>query len=387
MRTVGIALAFILACPAAGAEPYQVKLSVEFPPGGSGTTVGLEESEGRPVVPVSINGREGYRFVLDSGASLSAIDTSLAEALGLPHAGGDAPEVTDTLGRSRSLPLVEAETLSIGGVTFESMRLVTADMPPELRDGIIGCDVLSGVRISLDPKRRSAVLRPPGTRPKMQGRPLDVLRDSSGLPYITGRVDGTPVRLLLDTGSRCALALTPADASACSIRLGDGTGYYCAVRGGFAHEIQPVRPVSVLDIGGVKATGLYARIGGRRSLVGSAVLSQVKLGFDLPGGKVYIAPYSRRAVDVGQRLCTGLQIGQTEDGELRVISVAADSPADRAGVRSGMRITHINGRPAKGIDRAFLAKVRAQPDGTTIRYGLVGAEGPFEAVLEKVFLR
>src|SRR5689334_14887698 len=39
---------------------------------------------GRPLVEVRINGKGAYRFILDTGATINVIDTSVATELGLP---------------------------------------------------------------------------------------------------------------------------------------------------------------------------------------------------------------------------------------------------------------------------------------------------------------
>src|SRR5205814_272541 len=50
-------------------------------------SVPLDVKSGRPVVDVLINGKGPYRFIVDTGASHSVIDSALAKELGLPVLG------------------------------------------------------------------------------------------------------------------------------------------------------------------------------------------------------------------------------------------------------------------------------------------------------------
>ena len=388
MRPFALPLIWLAAyaAPAAaqGAAP-DMTLSVEFPPGDTSSTVILSNSEDRPVLAVRVNGSREYEFVLDSGASVSVVDHEIAAELQLPR-DERVSEVTDSLGLSETVSFVRAERVTVGRVSFGNMMLAEVDLPHDLRDGVLGCDFLSVVRITLDPRAKRATIRSPESRWRPKSEGLTVKRDSALLPYVEGRIGGQSVWLLMDTGSGHALALSEHDAAACGLD-GGGSSYYTAVASGFGRGVQPVGPLESLHIGGALAKGMYARIGGRRSLVGAPLLAQMRVTFDLAASHVYMEPYSRSAIDLNQRLCTGVEIGETEGGYLGIMSVAYDSPADREGLRAGMRITHINGTPGKEINRRFLQRLHERPDGSVITYGVANGRDRFEVELQKVYLR
>src|SRR3954464_15008351 len=54
---------------------------IDVPPGG--TTVPMLDLGGRPMVEVRINGKGPYAVILDTGASVTAIDETLVKELGL----------------------------------------------------------------------------------------------------------------------------------------------------------------------------------------------------------------------------------------------------------------------------------------------------------------
>jgi hypothetical protein len=65
------------------------------------------------VVPVRLNGKGPYGFVLDTGATLTCLDTALADELSLPQAAGVAGRGA-TLGGSGRVELRRLESIAIG---------------------------------------------------------------------------------------------------------------------------------------------------------------------------------------------------------------------------------------------------------------------------------
>src|SRR5216684_4175785 len=55
---------------------------IELPAGG--ISVAMGDLGGRPIVEVSINGKGPYRFILDTGASVTVISDDLKDELALP---------------------------------------------------------------------------------------------------------------------------------------------------------------------------------------------------------------------------------------------------------------------------------------------------------------
>jgi predicted aspartyl protease len=94
-------------------------------------------------VPVMVNGRGPYRFVLDTGASSSAISRSLARRLHLPRT-GERAEIAG-VGGVEDAPIVTVRSWSVGG------RALTGRHLPVLRlgggdegriGGLLGADEL-----------------------------------------------------------------------------------------------------------------------------------------------------------------------------------------------------------------------------------------------------
>ncbi|WP_300973670.1 S41 family peptidase [Sphingomonas sp. LHG3406-1] len=86
----------------------------------------------------------------------------------------------------------------------------------------------------------------------------------------------------------------------------------------------------------------------------------------------------------------GLSVTQ-EDGTVKVISPTEDTPADRAGIKAGDYITHLDGELLYGLDLdASVDKMRGPP-GSSIKLTIVrpGRDKPFDVTLrrERIELR
>ena len=112
------------------------------------------------VVPVFLNGRGEYRFLLDTGATHSILSSRVADQLNLPA--GPA-ETLITAGGNLTVSMRELETVQIGSVRISQMRVAAADFDL-LRslhvDGIIGADYLKQFKVSIDYTRRVLSIKP-----------------------------------------------------------------------------------------------------------------------------------------------------------------------------------------------------------------------------------
>jgi clan AA aspartic protease (TIGR02281 family) len=88
-------------------------------------------------------------FVVDTGATLSAIPGSVADALGIAiDAGTPRVRVSGTAGETRLVPLVTLRSLAVGGAALEDVRLVVLD---SMTVGLLGMDFLERFSMQVDP--------------------------------------------------------------------------------------------------------------------------------------------------------------------------------------------------------------------------------------------
>lgn len=113
-------------------------------------------NEAALVVPVSINGREPVDFVLDTGATLTCVDVSLARVLGLKAESpmGGVGIGAMTVGR---IETVRIDTLRVGHAVAYDITACRLDLEP-LRvafgaQGLLGLNFLKSFDVALDFER------------------------------------------------------------------------------------------------------------------------------------------------------------------------------------------------------------------------------------------
>ncbi len=180
------------------------------------------DASGAIVVPVHINGRGPFRFLLDTGSSHSVMSRSLAGGLNLEFIA--KTPVTTTTGREMR-PVVKLDQTAIGTVRFDGLLVSVADSAQlaairQNIDGIIGQDFLFAFNYTLDYRRRRLSwtdddARDGGTRLPLvaeQGRYLVRLGSNGSLPVLLVPDSGSNGFVLYARDGRTALPLEPASA-------------------------------------------------------------------------------------------------------------------------------------------------------------------------------
>jgi predicted aspartyl protease len=107
---------------------------------------------GRVWVPVSINGRGPFRLVIDTGATTSAIVSSVAKRLGLPISPTARVLLQGATGVD-SVPYVTAEQMEIGELLFNRAKLLIVPDVFGGAEGVLGVQGLPDMRIHIDFRR------------------------------------------------------------------------------------------------------------------------------------------------------------------------------------------------------------------------------------------
>lgn len=167
----------------------------------------------RMALRVSINGRRGAVFVLDTGAGRTVIAEDLAQAWNLP---ARPPVLVHGLTAAQVAPTVHIDRLSFGG-----RRLHDIDAPVFPRqllaaDGLMGLDVLGRFRLDLNISARRVKLTPSGpdvvaigsaghraTRLPSPERPARHGR--FGTLILRGAAEGRPIDVFVDTGAQYSI--------------------------------------------------------------------------------------------------------------------------------------------------------------------------------------
>lgn len=163
-------------------------------------------------VPVLVNGRGPYDFVLDTGTETSLIDSSLAMELGLKAL--DRLTLYSLNGQNNFVR-VFVPRISLGSISKTNLEMLVdttnsaTALNPGFR-GVIGQDFLAKFDFMLDYEHRLLSFFPPGSgKPPITGTLLP-LKYLHNCPALTARaIDGQELRLLLDSGSSALALFSP----------------------------------------------------------------------------------------------------------------------------------------------------------------------------------
>lgn len=126
----------------------------------------------RMSVPVTLNGQEGFAFVVDTGANRTALAVEVAEHLGLPP----GPEVmVNGVTAAQPTPTARLARLGVAGAAFNDLTTPLVHRSRLGVDGLLGVDVLGRFAVTFD----------------VVGGRLSLARRGVGLSYVDGeRLDG-----------------------------------------------------------------------------------------------------------------------------------------------------------------------------------------------------
>jgi hypothetical protein len=132
--------------PAKGAPPTPVAAPTPAPDGVAKLETAFDEAK-RMVVPVFINGRGPFGFVVDTGANRSVVASELVETCDLPSAGR-----ADVHGIAGAEPanLAAVRRLAVGEVVSSNLAMPTLPRARLGADGLLGVDILRNRTMNLN---------------------------------------------------------------------------------------------------------------------------------------------------------------------------------------------------------------------------------------------
>lgn len=118
------------------------------------------------IVPVKINGRGPFKFVLDTGATFTCIDQKLVDQLRLPEWRGQFG-VGVLMPTEGNIKIVSLDSFEVGNVRATNMkacaiefsRLQTGGLDAR---GLVGLNFLKSFEVKIDFKKRVLSLNKPG---------------------------------------------------------------------------------------------------------------------------------------------------------------------------------------------------------------------------------
>ncbi len=324
------------------------------------------------------------RFLVDTGG-VNLLTPAAAKKFGI--AGQGKLSVRGVGDKPADLAFARAGQVRVGDAVLDDPVFYVVDLGDLPRvegvvcDGLVGYEMFRRFGVTIDYAKQVLTLSDPESfTPPADAHvvPFDL---ADRIPMVQGQLDGVPVRLSIDTGSRASLSLFSP-----FVREHDLVAKYSAapeaVTGwgvGGPSRSRPAR-FGNLELGGFAISGIAGDLytGDKGAFaspdaagnLGGGVLNRFTVAFDYAARRMYLAPNANfHAADPFDR--SGLWL--LGDGDaLEVVDVAIDSAAARAGLRVGDRIRSIGAQP---ITQRPLAEwrrhLRELPVGTQLAIGFL----------------
>lgn len=329
------------------------------------------------------------RFMVDTGGA-NVLTPAAAQWVGLKSEGKLAAGGVGT--ERANLSIARAKQVRVGAATLDKPVFYVIDLGdlPKVEgvalDGLVGYEMFRRFGVEIDYAKHQLVLSEPAKFAPPAGATELSFDFDEHMPIVSGTLDGLPVRLTVDTGSRVSLTM-----NAPFVRTHElVTKYHTAPESvigwgvGGAARGRPVRFGS-LRLGGFDIVGIAGDLftsdkGGftnpdQAGNLGGGVLHRFTVAFDYANKKMYLVPNTDFGkADAFDR--SGLWL--LADGDaLKVASVAKDSAAERGGMHENDRIISIAGQAVKERTPAeWRQRLRELPAGTTLEIRFERASKP-----------
>jgi predicted aspartyl protease len=345
-------------------------------------------------LPVRLTGADGeLLFLVDSGASMTVIDSSLAADMRLP-VGGKMPGAG--AGGMADFSLTHVPGFSIAGIKFSGQTAITFPVAGLMRTfeeteigGILGYDFLSRFVTTIDYERERITFFDPDSfayRPGEEALEAPLVHNVFSLPV---SIDGMEGAFLLDTGANSSLIM-----GSFAEKTGLATGrrtLTTAIRGAGGDERAVLCRFDSLRIGRTtlakpvllitsSAQGISA-LESVNGIIGNDILERFMVTLDYGRQRVLLVPNGRIG-DPFYRDRSGLQLARREDRSIVVVTLVPGSPADEAGLRPGDILIALDGRKASEFESVRdIMKLFEASEGTEYRIDISRSKNPMQVAL------
>ncbi len=343
------------------------------------------------LVPLMLNGRGPYQFVLDTGVDRMILtDPGVRDELALPagypllvEGAGEEGALRAALveGVRVALPGVAEAPLTVAVLSGDALELSRYVGEPVA--GLIGNDVFASFVVEVRSGTGQLFLHDRARFRAPRGASRLPLSIREGKPYVRAHVrlgaeptDTLTALLLIDTGAGHALSLETGSHAALRLpkermRSQLGRGLSGPVNGWLgrvgALEMGPYRLEKLLtsfpDSGAVRMKLRFRRQGN----LGYETLKRFRVWFDYPGHGLWIKP-SRHFHDPFEHDMSGLEIIARGASFSRYLieSVQPGSPAEEAGLLPDDELLMIDSQPANTYTLTTLSQLLHSRDGRHI---------------------
>jgi len=308
-----------------------------------------------------------YRFLIDTGSSVTMITPSLARRYGDEKKPSSAAKVRVAAadGGITELVPVSLRRLQLGEARFDDVAALIYDcaaLSAHLGtriDGVLGFPLFRETRLTMDYPGKRLLLEPARGGPPLPGTTL-AFDDRRKTPLISVRLGDRSLVALIDSGSDAFFTLNPLGLAP-RFKADPIVGGTVGIMGGERAQ-RLGRLGETLGLGEERFFEPIVEIADELSAIGGGLLRHFVVTFDQLQDRVTFFRDTRGAIITPARRSGGLSFTKTP-AYWRVAGVVPGSPAARAEIQVGDLISRINGEPVAQWNLSrFEALVSAAPD-------------------------
>ena len=374
--------------PARFAPPAAMASDVTFLKGNGVAKIPMRYGEKHVWLKVSVDGRPAEDFILDTGASVSLLDSAWAASHGIASEGkmqavgaGASGDVAFAKVGGIQVAGPDGDGVKIGGQKLAVLALNRYIAPFFWRDaaGILGYDFISRFVIAIDYDQQTLTLYDPKTfqyAGKGTGVPITL---AGSIPVVKAKLDGQydgEFRLDVGSGSTLDIHGPYVKKNGLSAKIGKTIEI---VNGGFggtftsacgrmkSMEIGPYSwkdPLVILS--GARTGGLASE--DYAGNIGNEVFERFRCTFDYEHRMLYLEPGPKYGKpDRFSR--AGVQLAKFDD-QIKAMQVLPGSAAAAGGIKEGDVVTKLDGKPIASWTQDAIT--------TMFETGAVGEKHTFE---------
>jgi len=332
----------------------------------------------------SINGVEGFKFMIDTGASFTYLfDTAKVKALTLPKGyelnlsgWGDNQDSLGYQTSMKSLKFGDMQVNNFHGAFLQvSKTPYFIDSQELIFDGVIGHDLLHHFVWTFDKKANQVTLanKPHVAKSNSHAMAFDTFMSKIS---IEGNIDfGNGHQMdhefIIDTGSRHYFKLSSAYPEANNVTLPKAqvTAADFGLSGRAEHQrvTLPNIELGEIKLNNIKTNIIHSDDEDDYWVIGNAVLNQFITTIDYQANTMYLTPYKKHSFQSRYNLA-GLELRKLTTGDFIVRYVMPSLPAAQAGFKVGDVINRVNGVEAKNISKDHWLSLSATPGSYELCY-------------------
>jgi predicted aspartyl protease len=171
-----------------------------------------EDDVARLTVPVMVNGKGPYNFIIDTGSDRSVISRELAEQLAVPKG---RKATLHTMGGADEITTVKLDSLQVSSNIIRHLEVPALPRKYLGADGLLGIDSLKNQRVTLDFAAQTMTVEASNTREIRKevdpgGTIVVTAKSKLGqLVLVDADANGEEVWVVVDTGAQNTVGNTP----------------------------------------------------------------------------------------------------------------------------------------------------------------------------------